>query len=170
MKELEDIKIIISKSILDELVNCVKSAYPNEACGLIFGDKKEIQNPNKKEDYFYHFIGKIFHCFESDKKSPVAFLMENVAMLNKIYQEIYKKHKLSLISIFHSHPSGNFPSGVDAKNMKRLDEFNIEYRGKKLNNPFKNVIWVIMDASNKKMNSFIYINSEIVQTDIKIQK
>jgi len=170
MKRLEDIKIILTKSILDELVECVNYAYPNEACGLIFGDKKEIQNPNKKGDYFYHFNGEIFHCFESDKKSPLAFLIDNVEVLNKIYQEVYKKHKMSLVSIFHSHPSGNYPSGIDAKNMKRLDEFDIKYQGRKLNNPFKNVIWVIMDASNKEMNAFIYINSEIVRTNIKIQK
>jgi proteasome lid subunit RPN8/RPN11 len=170
MKLVKDIKLLIKKEIYEDIMECVNKAFPNEACGIVFGKKKEISNPSKQGDYFYHYEGEIFRCFESDRKSPVAFLMENVEVLNKIYQEVQKEHQLKMICIFHSHPSGNYPSGIDTKNMKRLDEFKIEYAGRKDKNPFKNAIWVIMDASTKEMKSFLYFKGEVVQTDLIIQK
>ena len=50
----------------------------------------------------------------------------------------------------------------DLENMKYLDEFD--------NKAFKNQIWSIMDASNYNLNSFIYLNKEIKQINVKIQK
>ncbi|MEJ2251274.1 MAG: Mov34/MPN/PAD-1 family protein [Candidatus Lokiarchaeota archaeon] len=166
----KDIKLIIDKSVLEDIMECVNSAQPNEACGLIFGDIEEIKNPSEDNDYFYKYLGKKFKCFQSDHKSPIAFLMENVEILNKIYKEFYDEYKLKLVSIFHSHPSGNYPSGIDSKNMKRLDQFSVEYAGKKLKNPFKRSVWLIMDASNNEAKAFLYHNGEIVQINLIIQK
>jgi len=45
--------------------------------------------------------------------------------------------------------------------MKFLDEFD--------NKAFKNQIWSIMDASNYKLNSFIYLNKELKQINVKIK-
>lgn len=155
MKYEKDLQIIISEKILDKLKACVNKASPNEACGLIFGDVIEI----KVEDGFqYQHIAKKFECIESDQKSPVAFLIENIEKLNQILVGGMVKYNLKLVSIFHSHPSGSYPSGVDETNMRALD--------KSINRAFKNRIWTIMDASSREMNGFIYLNGEFLQVNV----
>ncbi len=158
MKFENNIKFIINNPILEQMKSCVKNGSPNEACGLVFGQIKEI---NFEEGFQYHFIGQHFKCIESDNKSTVAFLIENVEELFKIYQEAVEKLKLRLISIFHSHPAGSHPSGVDLSNMKFLDKCGIK--------AFKNQIWTIMDATNYEINGFIYFNKVLMQIDLKIE-
>ena len=85
----KDIKLILNTILFNQLIECVKSASPNEACGLIFGDIEEI---DYKGEYQYHYIGKKFNCIESNQKSPVAFLMNNIEDLNRIFQEAFQKH------------------------------------------------------------------------------
>lgn len=159
MKFQRDIKIIIEPPILEDLKECVKNAQPNEACGLIFGGIKEVKIDS---GYQYHYRAKKFDCIESDKKSPVSFLINNFEELNQIFQKASEVHHLRLISIFHSHPSGAHPSGVDTKNMIFLD--NCENRA------FKNQIWTIMDAKTKELNGFMYFKNEFIEIDVKIGK
>ena len=137
---------------------CIKKASPYEACGLIFGDIREINI--SEEGFQYHYIGQIFECIESTKKSTVAFLIDNIEELNKIYQNAAKKYNMRLISIFHSHPGGTYPSGEDTKNMKYLEGFKA----------FKNLIWTIMNAENYDLNGFIYFNNEFWQIAIEVDK
>ncbi|MHA1489776.1 MAG: Mov34/MPN/PAD-1 family protein [Promethearchaeota archaeon] len=155
----KDIKIILNNKTLDDLKTCVKKSQPNEACGLIFGDIKEIVRAG---EYHYEYIGKKFNCIESDKKSPVEFLMEDIEKLNEVFQDAAQKYDLRLISIFHSHPAGAYPSGVDTRNMKYLDNCG--------NNAFRNQIWTIMDAQNHELNGFIYFNEEFMQVGLEIVK
>ena len=68
MKFEKDILIIVNQNIIDNLKICVKNASPNEACGLIFGDIKEVQ---VSEWFQYNYISKKFECLESDKNSTV---------------------------------------------------------------------------------------------------
>ena len=152
-----DIKIIAPPDIFEKLKTCVKHASPNEACGLIFGSIKEIK---VKRGYEYHYIGQMFECIESSNKSTVAFLMDNIEELNKLYQKAAQKYNMRLISIFHSHPGGAFPSGIDRHNMEHLNNFKA----------FKNLIWTIMDAGNNDLNGFIYYNQEILQVVVNINK
>ncbi len=159
MKFEKDIIIIVSQKIMDDLKNCVNNASPNEACGLIFGDIKEIQ---VSEGFQYHYIARKFECLESDKKSPVAFLIENIERLNKVWQNAAQKYNLRLISIFHSHPAGSSPSGVDHNNMVYLDNCG--------NRAFKNQIWTIMDAHNFNLNGYIYYHEEIMEVVVEINK
>jgi proteasome lid subunit RPN8/RPN11 len=158
MKFEKAIKIIINHEILEQMILCVKKAYPSEACGLVFGEIKEV---NVRDGFQYHFIGEKFNCIESDRKSTVAFLIENIEELNRIFQEAAHKHNLRLISIFHSHPSGNHPSGVDHHNMELLDDCG--------NRAFKNQIWTIMDATNYEINGFIYFHKELMQIDLNLK-
>ncbi len=136
------------------MIQCVNKAYPNEACGLLFGEKQE-KIKKEEVDYYYEYIGKKFICIESDEKSPIGFLIKNEENLNKIFIESYKELNMKLISIFHSHPSGNHPSRIDLKNMKILDKSNLK--------SFKYTIWSIMDGKDKSMNAFMYCNNELVQ-------
>lgn len=160
MKEEKDIKLIISQEILAQMIRCVEKARPHEACGFIFGNVEEIENQNQKNDYFYHYKAKEFECVESNKKSPVAFIINNEEKLNELFLKVREHEELNLISIFHSHPSGNFPSGTDETNMKRLNNRKLITA---------NTIWVIMDASNKKINSFLLLNDNMLHVDTIIK-
>lgn len=155
----KDIKLILNQIILNDLIECVKTAIPNEACGLIFGEIREI---NYKDEFQYHFVGKQFNCIESNQKSPVAFLMNNLEELNRIFEVAFKKYGLHLISIFHSHPGGNNPSEIDLSNMRLLDNCG--------NRAFKNQIWTIMNAKNKKLNGYMLFNNEFIQIEVEIKK
>jgi len=158
LKFEEDIKIVLDKDIVVKLKTCVKNASPHEACGLIFGDIKQVQIPNS-EEYQIHYIGKKFNCIESNEKSPVAFLINDIEKLNEIFKEASQRYNLRMVSIFHSHPSGAHPSGVDHGNMEYLDDCG--------NRAFKNQIWTIMDARTNELNGFIYFNKEFMQVDVK---
>ncbi|TFF97681.1 MAG: hypothetical protein EU547_03655 [Promethearchaeota archaeon] len=160
MREEKDIKLIISHEILNQMSICVENASPHEACGFIFGKVQEIENLDQEDDYFYHYIAKEFECIESNKKSPVAFIMNNEEKLNELYMKARENEELNLISIFHSHPSGNFPSGTDERNMKRLNNRKLITA---------NAIWVIMDASNKEVNSFLLLNDDLLHVDTLIK-
>jgi proteasome lid subunit RPN8/RPN11 len=159
MKFEKDIIIILPQDIAKDLKKCVKNANPNEACGLIFGDINEFR---VDEGYQYHYIAQKFECFESDKKSPVSFLIENIEKLNEVWQNAAQKYNLRLISIFHSHPAGASPSGIDHDNMEYLDNCG--------NKAFKNQIWTIMDGQNFKLNAYIFFNQEIIRVAVKINK
>ncbi|TFG01385.1 MAG: hypothetical protein EU540_03820 [Promethearchaeota archaeon] len=157
MKLLEDIKFIIDDEIFKKLSTCVKNASPYEACGLIFG---EIIEKKVEHGFEYHYLGQRFECIESTNKSTVAFLIDNIEELNEIYKTAAEKYNKRLISIFHSHPAGSSPSGVDTDNMKHLNEFKL----------FKNLIWTIMSAGNNDLDGFIYFNKEFFQILVEINK
>ncbi len=157
MKFEKDIIIILPQDIFNDLKHCVKNANPNEACGLIFGDIKELK---VDKGYQYYYIAQRFECFESDKKSPVSFLIENIEKLNEVWQNAAQKYNLQLISIFHSHPAGASPSGIDHDNMEYLDNCG--------NKAFKNQIWTIMDGQNFNLNAYIFLNQEIIRVAVKI--
>jgi len=154
----KDIKLILNHILFNQLIECVKSASPNEACGLLFGTVKEIEYTGK---YQYHYIGKKFNCIESNQKSPVTFLMNNLEEINRIFQDAFQKDNLRLISIFHSHPGGTYPSETDFSNMRSLDNCG--------NKAFKNQIWAIMNARNKKLNGYILFNGEFMQIEVEIK-
>ena len=140
-------------------------AAPNECCGLVFGSIKEFcDNGN----YSYHYIGERIRCISSDKMSPVSFLIENLENLNEIILEELRisENKLQIISIFHSHPSGNYPSAQDIDNMKYLDQFG--ENSNFMSRAFKNLIWLIIDSKSYEINGFIYFQNKIQQVDVKI--
>ena len=160
MKFENDIKIILTNEILSQLIKCVDNASPNESCGLIFGEISQVSILGS-EEFQYHYIGKKFTCIESNEKSPVAFLINDIEKLNSIILEGIHNNNLRLISIFHSHPSGARPSGIDTHNMEFLDDFGIK--------TFKNQIWTIMSARSKKLNGFIYFHKKLMQVYVKIE-
>lgn len=103
----------------------------------------------------------------------VAFLIENIEQLHQIIVnamlELGINNQTRLISIFHSHPSGNHPSTTDIENMRYMNEFSdIDHRF--ISKAFKNLIWLIMDASSFKINGFICVNSQLYQIDIMIKE
>jgi proteasome lid subunit RPN8/RPN11 len=165
MRFEKDFKFIIDENIKNEMKDCVREAQPNEAFGLIFGDSKQVKVEGGY-GYQYQYIGKRFQCIGSDKKSPVAFFVRgDTKELFKIFKEAVETYNMRLLSIFHSHPSGATPSGVDRSNMERLNQKQIGT----LRNPFKYQIWSIMDSESAELNGFILLNDELVQVDVKIR-
>ncbi|MBD3255836.1 MAG: hypothetical protein GF383_12135 [Candidatus Lokiarchaeota archaeon] len=170
MKFERDLILIIDNKIFEKMKNCVESAQPNEAFGLILG-------PNPKEipleppgEFQYKYLGKRFECIESNKKSPVSFFVNNTEKLYKIINKANKKSNIRVLSIFHSHPSGAYPSSVDQNYMKFLDKIgDKKYSGKKIAKIFKNQIWTIMDAISKELNGFILLNGILMQIKIQFQ-
>ena len=172
MKIQNDIKLPLDPEIFSKLIKCVEKTFPNEACGLIFGDILEVPNEKQEGDYFYHYICRIFHCISPDKSSSVSFLIENEEFLHSLMKETQESHnnkKMRLISVFHSHPKGTFPSFSDMDQMKYLDYFS-SINHKFRNKAFKNLIWVIMDAVNHNMNGFIYFERTFQQVKILTRK
>ncbi len=161
MKFQKGIKIFLNSKIIEDLKICVNNASPYEACGLIFGEITESKLPAGSE-FQYNYIGKNFKCFESDKKSPVSFLIDNFEELNRVFKQAAEEFKLKLISIFHSHPAGSSPSGIDFNNMKFLDSCGLK--------SYRNQIWIIMDGSNYKINGFMYLNKELVEVSVELEK
>lgn len=83
--------------------------------------------------------------------------------------ELNLDKKMRLISIFHSHPSGSYPSNVDVKNMKFLNDFS-SVNHNFVSKAFKNLIWSIMDSRTFEINCFIYLASELLQVKVKINE
>ncbi|MHA2390547.1 MAG: Mov34/MPN/PAD-1 family protein [Promethearchaeota archaeon] len=170
MRFEKDIILYISQEIFEHLRKCVQNSAPNEAFGLILGPKPneiELTNPG---EFQYQYLAEIFECIESDRSSPVDFLMENVEELYQIIRNAKEKYNRRVLSIFHSHPAGANPSGFDINYMKLLNSFHETV----LNSPvmmktaFKNQIWTIMDGENYNINGFIYLEEEVQQIQLKI--
>ncbi len=162
MKYEEDIILSLSRKIFEEIKHCVKKAFPNEACGLIFGKISELKKPNSKNNFSYHYNAHKFECVESSHKSSVAFLMDDYAKLVELSSIYSKQNNYQLLSIFHSHSGSAYPSGVDIPYMESFYKSNIA--------KFKHIIWIIMDASSKELNGFLYIFNELKQILIQINK
>jgi proteasome lid subunit RPN8/RPN11 len=155
IKYQKDIILYIDSKNLNNIIKCVDKAYPNESCGLIFG---KILSEYHNGEFQYKYYCEKFDCIESDQKSPVAFLIEDLEKLDMILRKAIIEDNLRLISIFHSHPSGSIPSGFDINYMEILNKSGLKQ--------FKNQIWTIMDSINKKINGFIYLEKEIMQIEI----
>jgi proteasome lid subunit RPN8/RPN11 len=97
----------------------------------------------------------------------VSFLIRNIEKLNAIILEELQSEtqKIQLISIFHSHPSGNHPSATDSDHMRYLDNFG-ENASKFTSRAFKNLIWLIIDASDYDIKGYIYFENEIQEIEV----
>jgi len=171
MKFEKNLIFHINQEIFEKLKKCVLKASPNESFGLILGPKPleiPLENPG---EFQYHFLAEAFECIESDDSSPVHFMLENVEELNRIIKNANQKYNMRVLSIFHSHPGGAYPSGFDVNYMKFLDEFHnvLLNSPRMLKTPIKNQIWTIMDASNNELNGFIYLQGEYLQVNVQIK-
>lgn len=163
MKIENDIVLILNEQIAGELRDCNRKFSPIEACGLIFGEITKVVVDDDKGKI--HYSGKQFYCLKSNIESLGSFnLIQDSDRYFEIHQEAVVKNKLRLMSIFHSHPVPAYPSSIDLENMKFLDKDVGSVR-----NPFKNLIWTIMDMNTEEVNSFIYFNNEFMQTKIQIK-
>jgi len=161
LKYEKDIILFINIKILEQIKDCVKKVYPNEACGLIFGQISEMRKPNRQNNFSYHYNAKKFECIESSYKSSVAFLMDDYEKLVELSSNYFIRYNIQLLSIFHSHPGSAYPSSVDIPYMEGYYKGDIK--------KFKHLIWTIMDSKCEVLNGFIYIFEEIKQIKVEIR-
>ncbi|MCP4761723.1 MAG: hypothetical protein GY870_08075 [archaeon] len=152
MKQEKNIVMSIKKELYEKLKQISANSYPNESCALIFGTitKKKSENYVK---YSYNSV-KI-DKFESSKPDPYSFIIEDYELLGQKWIKA-QEEGLKLISIFHSHPSGAFPSNIDKKYMKQMGK------------AYPNIIWTIYGNESRELNGFILIKKNFFQCGINI--
>ena len=130
----------IRKVDVIKLYDWVEENKPYEACALLLGTIKQgiatveevILTPNTS-------------------KSTVHFEIDPELLL-KIYLEAEEKNK-ALVSIFHSHPTSPYPSGVDIPYMQT--------------NP--GTVWLIKGLpKTEPMHGFQWVNDKVVEVKVKI--
>lgn len=159
MRLEKDIVFIMGRGLIRKINKCIENAYPNEACGFIFGDVKEINNNG---DFNYTYYSKIFQCIESSKLSPVAFLLDNDQKILELSKVISNDKKLQLLAIFHSHPAGAKPSSIDKKCMKHYHNCGIK--------TFNHLVWIIVGSRKEDINGFIYLDNKLTQIKIEVSE
>ena len=123
MRFEKDIIFTLNKETISSINNCIEKSYPNEACGFLFGDIREINNQG---DFKYMYYCKFFQCIESSITSPASFILDDDEKILELSNNILKNEKLKLIALVHSHPAGANPSNFDKKSMKYYHNCGIE--------------------------------------------
>ncbi len=157
IKYQKDMVFHISKDFMPLLGACIDDAHPNEATGLLFGNIKQFK---VGDDYQYHYYVRRFECVESSHKSPIAFLLNNDEFLFEMVYNIEQVEGFKVIGIFHSHPSGLYPSSVDHYYMQLFYESGIV--------KFKHLIWIIMDSQNKDVKAFLLYEGDLTEIVLAI--
>ncbi|NVM17408.1 MAG: Mov34/MPN/PAD-1 family protein [Candidatus Lokiarchaeota archaeon] len=157
MRFERDIAFVIGRDLISNINKCIEKAYPNEACGFLFGDIQEINN---KGNFKYIYYSEFFQCIESSTTSPASFLIDNDKQILELSNLTLDKKDLKLLAIFHSHPTGASPSSIDKKCMKYYHNCGIM--------KFTHLVWIIVDSRNKDINGFIYLDNKLTQIIIEV--
>jgi proteasome lid subunit RPN8/RPN11 len=89
--------LIIPPNIFTEMLDHCRAGYPNEACGILAGKDNEVSR-----------IYKLTNV----EKSPVSYFMDSKEQF-RVMKDM-RENNLSMLSIFHSHPSSAaYPSEKD---------------------------------------------------------
>ena len=125
-----------------KLYDWVDENEPNEACALLVGEiKQDIA-----------FVEEII-LTPNTSKSPVAFQIDPELLL-KIIEDAMERKKM-LVSIFHSHPLGPYPSGIDIPYMR----YNL------------GTVWLIKEVPKTlPMRGFQWFEDEIIEVKVKITR
>jgi len=153
MKFEKDIVFHISNTIAEIIDACIKLTSPNEASGFLLGNIQEVNN--NSGDFSYTYYSTSFHCIESGVESTVSFILDNDQKILELSEHLMKNKNLKLIAVLHSHPAGTTPSSTDKHNMKYYHNSGLK--------KFTQLIWIIVDSRNRKMNGFIYLNNKLTQ-------
>jgi proteasome lid subunit RPN8/RPN11 len=102
-------QIIIPKQIFQEMLAYCKAGYPNEACGILAGNGKEVS--------------KIYRMANIEN-SPVTYMLDSKEQFKAMKD--MRENNLSMLAIFHSHPSSAaYPSAKDVSLAFYEDAFYI---------------------------------------------
>ena len=91
--------ITIPKKVYDHMVTHAKSGYPNEACGLLAGDKKMVSE---------------FYPMKNVDSSAISYFMDPKEQL-LVFKEM-RQRSLEMRGVFHSHVASEaYPSQKDVR-------------------------------------------------------
>jgi len=124
-----EVQLHISSEHLRQLRKVSEETYPEEACGLLFG--------RKREEYFE--VDELRILPNADKARG-HFTIDPTILYKTLMDA--EKRELSLVAIFHSHPIGPHPSGIDRKYMQ-----------------FWPVPWLIFSTTHRKFGAFISLEN-----------
>lgn len=147
MKVSKTRQIVLNEDQFITLKKISKTALPNESAALIFGEIKTAKNE-------LVYIGQKIEAVDSTTPSPVAFLIGDLEHLYSLWSKA-QDQGYRLLSIFHSHPSGAWPSGTDKRYMKNID---LVYPG---------IIWIIYGNGDDEFKAFIYQNQKFHRVNLK---
>lgn len=157
MRFEKDIIFTLNKEVISRINNCIEESYPNEACGFLFGNIKEVNN---RSDFKYTYYCKYFQCIESSVSNPASFLLDNDEKILELSNNTVKNSGLKLLAIFHSHPAGANPSSFDKRSMKHYHNCGIK--------KFNHLVWIIVDSRNKNINGFMYLENKLTQIRVEV--
>ncbi|HYF99056.1 MAG TPA: M67 family metallopeptidase [Candidatus Saccharimonadales bacterium] len=118
--------IVVEKWHISTLDNLVKESGPIESCAILLGRREESR-----------FLLQEVVPTQNKESSIASFAIDEERLL-EIYSMAEKKG-LSVIGVFHSHPSGPIPSETDKVYMQI--------------NP---VPWIIRSTTTNEMRCFVY--------------
>lgn len=137
--EVESFKIIINKKHFIFLDNFSQKNKPLESCAILIGKRNNNQ-----------FIVTKIIPMENDEKSNIKFTI-NEEKLFAVYK-ITESMNLSVVGIYHTHPSYPIPSKTDIKYMEI--------------NP---VPWIINSTITGETKCFIYYyNKGVEEIELKV--
>jgi proteasome lid subunit RPN8/RPN11 len=126
-------KILISKTLLEELSALSKSRYPEESCAVLFG--------NIKHNSFLSYVVTKISKLNNMTHSSVEFRFDEMELYTHWREN--KKVGLSLLGIFHSHPDDAYIS--------RYDKIVILNTGKL----YPELVWVVYGNQSHLFKAFI---------------
>ncbi len=130
---MESLKILLNKNHFILLNNLSQKNKPLESCAILVGKRNNAQ-----------FIVTKIMPMENDEKSNIKFTI-NDEKLFAVYKKI-ESLNLSVVGIYHTHPSNPMPSKTDIKYMEL--------------NP---VPWIINSTITDETKCFIYVDSGAVE-------
>jgi len=140
-EKAEPMIICLKKEHKSALIEETRKRYPNEACGILFGDQRS-EGPIVRKIVPVHNVLESIINFRID---PEGFL--------KLLSEA-EREGMELVGFFHSHPAAPQPSVTDTKYMKLWPEN----------------IWLIISSINHDMAAFIIVNSKPRRIKIKVDQ
>lgn len=130
-------EVILPRRFIDRILSHGKSAYPDEACGILAGEGNEVR-----------FMYETFNM----ESSPISYLIDTQEQF-RIIKEIREK-KMRMVAVYHSHPvSPPYPSPKDVKLAFYPDAAYI--------------IAGFIDRDNPEMKAFEIVDGKVREIDIK---
>jgi proteasome lid subunit RPN8/RPN11 len=91
--------ILIPKPIFDDMIEHCRTAFPNEACGILAGRNNEVTRIYKMTNI---------------ESSPVSYMLDSKEQF-QVMKDM-RQNNLYMLAIFHSHPSSvAYPSTKDVE-------------------------------------------------------
>lgn len=138
--------------MVDEMRACARAAGPHEACGLIFGSKRQEKYRGAPRVVY---SATRLDCIPSSQLDWSSFEIDYEVLLP--HMRGAAEDGLKLVGIFHSHPMEARPSGVDVAYIKNMHA-HPNYRFS---------VWVIL-GDHDALAAYILFRGEIQRVQLEL--